>query len=330
MKKNELYKIALDLGIDKLKAEKIILNVTGLSKSQLFLCEEIEEKFIENIKKKFERLVKWEPIEYVINKAEFYSLDFFVDNRVLIPRNDTEVMVEEVINTVLLHPLSTSISPPPAGTPLKYKGRDNGEITLIDVGTWSSCIGISIMKKLFPPPAGTPLKYKGRIKNCYVLDISDDALIVSKINIEKYELSDKISQIKWDLLEEFISNKLKPLLTSPCHGRDSYKIGKNVIITANLPYVKNDDFDNMDKETIFYEPKIALFWWEKTWFELYEKLIEQCFELKNLYELESIILFIEIGFDQKEYSQMYLNNLWLKFEIFNDNSGIERCIKIYI
>jgi methylase of polypeptide subunit release factors len=145
-------------------------------------------------------------------------------------------------------------------------------------------------------------------------------LEVSKKNIKLHKLEKQMTQIKWDLLN--------PLLTSPYQGRNSYKLEKNIIITANLPYIKDCDFENMDYETIRYEPNIALYWWEKTWFELYEKLILQCIKLKEISEIENIILFIEIWFDQKEVSEKYLWKLWLKFEIFKDNSLIERCVKI--
>jgi hypothetical protein len=86
---------------------------------------------------------------------------------------------------------------------------------------------------------------------------------------------------------------------------------------------------NMDYSVINYEPKIALYGWKNTWFEMYEKLINQCFELKKVYNIEKIVLFIEIWFDQYEYSKNNLTNLWLEFEYFRDNSWIFRSIKIY-
>jgi release factor glutamine methyltransferase len=103
---------------------------------------------------------------------------------------------------------------------------------------------------------------------------------------------------------------------------------ENLIITANLPYIKNWDFENMDKEVLENEPHIALFGWEETGFELYEKLIFQIFELKNIYSLEKITLFIEIWFDQREYSQKYLESLWLEIEYFKDLWWIDRIVKI--
>ena len=281
MKKTELYKIWRNSRLESKKMEQILLKITDLSKSQLFLLDEIEEKHLKDIKSAFHRLEEWEPLEYIINKAEFYSQDFYVDSRVLVPRNDTEIMVDKAIETLL----------------------DYDWITLIDVWTWSSCIAISILKNT------------NKINNCYVIDISDNALDVSKKNINKHNLDKKIKQIQWDLIKEILWNT-------------DYELNKNIIITANLPYIKNEDFWNIDKETMEFEPALALYGWKETWFELYEQLIREATQLKSLNNLNSLTLFIEIGFDQKEYSEKYLKNLNLKFEIFKDNSDIERCIKI--
>ena len=191
------------------------------------------------IEKKIRRLQKSEPIEYITNKSLFYSLEFYVDKRVLIPRNDTEVLVKKTIKEIN-----------------KYN-----DILLIDVGTWSSCIPISIAKNT-------------NLENVIVIDISRKALNVSKKNIIKHNLESKIKQLNSNLLEKLLNKKIK---------------NKNLIITANLPYIKNDDFENMSKETIAFEPSIALFWWEKTGFELYENLINQILSLKNDNNFENII-----------------------------------------
>lgn len=300
MKKTEIYKIWKDLEIYKRDIDKIILSVVCIDKNQLFFTNEIDEKYIEDIINCFKRLKNNEPLEYIIQKAEFYSLDFFVDSRVLIPRNDTEVMVDEVLK--VLNPnyqwgKQKSLS---------LLGWDLGDVNLIDVWTWSSCIPITIIKNT------------NKVKKYFVTDISKDALEVSKINIKIHDLENEIEQIHWNLLESFIS----PLLWK------ERRLGCEVIITANLPYIKNKDYKNMDIWTIKYNPDLALYWWEDTWFELYEKLIHQCLELKCIYNIKNFILFIEIWFDQEKYSREYLENLKLEFEFFKDNSWINRCIKI--
>jgi len=279
MKKIELKNYWLNIWLKASQLDSIIQSELKLSKSGLFLIEEIDEKYVDNIKNKFNRLKTWEPLEYIIKNAEFYNLNFFVDNRVLIPRNDTEIMVDKAIDEI----------------------NKLNNILLIDVWTWSSCIPISINKN------------SKNIKKILAIDISIDALEVSNINIKNHNLDWKISQINSDLLNSIIEIKFS---------------NKNLIITANLPYIKNDDFENMSKETILYEPNIALFWWENTWFELYEKLIQQIITLKDNNNFENIILFIEIWFDQENYSRNYLNKLSLNFEYFKDNNQINRCIKI--
>ena len=311
----------INKNIENLMLQKI----TGLSKNQLFLnnytLTDFQKKQLLEYQKRY---LSWEPIEYIIENAEFYGLDFYVDSRVLIPRNDTEIMVEKVIESVKfkkekyflnfwfndwkLFESQSMIAPIFEG--IKLNNFKNINTILIDIWTGSACIPISILKNL--STAGpSPLK-------TYAIDISKDALDVAKINIKKHNLEDKIELIQSDLLKDF-----KQILSSKF-----YKLN-TIIITANLPYIKNWDFENMDKETIKFEPDLALYWWEKTGFELYEKLIFQIFELQNIYNIKKIILFIEIWFDQKQIAIDFLKKQNLKFEIFKDNNNIDRCIKIY-
>lgn len=281
MKKENFYELWHNLWINNQNIEKIILKITKLSKSELFLADFIDDKFKDEIIENFEKLKEGEPIEYILWNAEFYSLDFFVDKRVLIPRNDTEIMVDKAIETIVNY----------------------DDLSYIDVWTGSSCIAISILKNT------------QKIKHCYVTDISNNALEVAKKNIIKHNLDKKIKIIKSDLLIKFLWN-------------NDYPLSNNLILTANLPYVKVWDYGNMSEETIKYEPYLALYGWKNTWFELYENLIKECFLLKKLNNLKNIYLFIEIWFDQYEYSKQYLEIQELKFNYYKDNNSINRCIKI--
>jgi methylase of polypeptide subunit release factors len=183
---------------------------------------------------------------------------------------------------------------------------------LLDIWTGSSCIPISIINSLILT------KNNFKVTKTYALDISEEALEVSNINITNHNLENLIITKKSDLLSYFFDNFYKDL-------KDN-----NFIITANLPYIKDLDYKNMDYWVISYEPKIALYWWKETWFEIYEALINQCFLLKKEYSLKKVLLFIEIWFDQIEYSKNYIENLWLKYEIFSDNNWIFRCFKINV
>ena len=107
-----------------------------------------------------------------------------------------------------------------------------------------------------------------------------------------------------------------------------YNDSEELIITANLPYIKDEDYGNMDKEVILHEPAIALYGWKKTWFEMYERLIGQIYEIKKISSITQISLFIEIGFDQKLIAENFLNKEKLLYKIHCDNSWIDRCIQI--
>lgn len=149
---------------------------------------------------------------FVANES-FYSLPFYVDRRVLIPKNPTEVLVDKALQYI--------------------KKSPSQHFTLIDVGTGSACIPIALCKN-------TP-----KISQGFALDISPDALEVAKINISYHHLEDKILLKKSDLFSYFFEEKIK--ITTP------------LIITANLPYIQDGDFEHMDKEVIENEPHQALF-----------------------------------------------------------------------
>ena len=256
----------------------ILQSITGLSKEQLFLNRELKLSDTQTglYDSLVSRLESWEPIEYIIQSAEFYGFDFFADSRVLIPRNDSEVMVEQALN-------------------IPWE-------VYIDVWTGSACIPVSLVKSS-----------QQSFQQAYALDISPQALEVAKINIQNHELEDKIRLLESNLLEKILEKNIQD---------------KQILITANLPYIKQDDFENMDASVYLNEPNLALYWWKKTGFELYEKLIWQCQELKKLWN--KIVLFIEIGFDQKKVCENFLSVLSLEYETFQDKWGIDRCVRVKI
>ena len=302
MKKQEALLFGKKFWVQLDIVEKILMKKTGLNKSQFFLSDELNlsENDLEELKILFKKIAFGYPIEYALENAEFYGLDFYVDKRCLIPRNDTEIMVDEAIKEIK-----------------KVGNAGLHSLQYIDIWTGSGAIPISIVDNVW--------QY---IYKVFAVDISEDALEIAKKNIKSHNLVDKIKLLKSDLLENIGQTQGLPLQESrgvPC-------VHPNYVITANLPYIKNEDFWNMDKDVILHEPSVALYWWEKTGFELYEKLIMQIIDSPLLDKRrtggEVIILFIEIWFDQKEYAVNYLNNKNLNFDIFKDNWGVERCVKI--
>lgn len=126
----------------------------------------------------FEKLEKGIPVQYIIGNVDFYGYEFLVNENVLIPRFETETLVEKTINYIS-----------------KYNFID---LKIADLGTGSGCIGITLDKKL-----------NAEI-TCF--DISSEALEVTKKNKEK--LNSKVKIIKYDILNE-IPGKYNILISNP-------------------------------------------------------------------------------------------------------------------
>lgn len=278
MKKSEYRKKISEIGIDSLCFDAILSHFLSKNKNELFFVDEINDDKINLLDKAFDKILLWVPIEYITKKADFFGKEFYIEEWVLVPRNDTEIMVS-----------------------LIKESRQKFDIvdTYVDIWCWSWAM--SVLWNVFLSPV-----------NSYLFDLSEVALKVSKINVDNYNISSNI--IKSDLLSYIIDEDI---------------FLWNVVFSANLPYIKNWDFASMDREVIKYEPSLALYWWEKTGFELYEKLINQILFLKSKWKIKKGICFIEIWFDQKEIAEEFLLSNGLTFSIYKDNSWIERCIKIH-
>lgn len=155
----------------RLKARMLLANVLNKSKEYLIIHSEenISKDLENNFFLKIERLKNNEPIQYILNCQEFMGLDFYVDENVLIPQPDTEILVEEVIE-------------------IASKIQNESQIKILDMCTGSGAIGISIAKLL-------------KNVQVYASDISNEALNVAKKNSEKNALS--IDFIQSDLFENF-------------------------------------------------------------------------------------------------------------------------------
>jgi len=283
MKKQEYIDIGLGAGLSISQIEGVLCRILQVGKKELFLTHEISSKYIYQIQQMFYSVASWESEEYLLETANFYGRDFFVDNRVLIPRNDTEILVKNMLKKL-------------------HENIDIKNMMYVDVWTGSACIPISVVEEMHP------LKFE----QAFALEISQDAMDVAAQNIEafcpwKIELRES-NLLSWIFHDNFTDKKL--------------------CISANLPYIKDGDYENMDHSVVRNEPNRALYGWSETWFELYIELIKQCFQMKQVHKILEIHLFIEIGFDQKKISQDYLEEMWLSFEYFQDNSKIDRVVYI--
>jgi len=161
----------------------LLMHLMEISKTELLLGElevpsDIETKYHEYIK----RFNNGEPLEYIINSAEFSGHTFYVDGNVLIPRDETELLVETAIE--ILQPFEDQ--------------------KILDIGTGSGCIAISLAKAI--PNA-----------KIFVTDISLEALNVAKRNAESLNVLERIKFLHSDITKEFppIDCEIDLLISNP-------------------------------------------------------------------------------------------------------------------
>ena len=167
------------------------------------------------------RLLKGEPVQYVTETAEFYGLTFFVNSFVLIPRQETELLIDYIVK--------------------KYSNQ--GAFRILDIGTGSGCIAISLKK--FLPNA-----------DVFAIDISEDALIVAKTNALNNQ-----TDINF-VLHDILSERKIPIE------------GKFDIVVSNPPYVLESEKSKMHINVTQFEPQLALYVKDENPLIYYNKISE--------------------------------------------------------
>jgi release factor glutamine methyltransferase len=151
-----------------IEGEILLRHILKVERAYLFShLDDVLTSFQEDaLKKVLARRIQEEPVSYIIGHKEFYGLDFIVDNRVLIPRPESELMVEKTIEIVKKQKITT----------------------IADIGTGSGAIAISLAVNL-PDVI------------IHATDISKDALEVARQNCKKHRVEDRIVLLQGDLLE---------------------------------------------------------------------------------------------------------------------------------
>ncbi len=231
---------------------------------------------ISNIQYLISKRQKGIPIAYLIGQKQFYGLNFCVNKNVLIPRPETELMVEETLKHATDNMQHATRNKEPASS----AGR---QTTIIDIGTGSGCIIITLTKLLNQYTRLSRLCEQDEqvISNIRYLatDISRPALTVARQNARLHKIDKKITFLHGNLLTPII----KP---------NYLKNPKNrVIITANLPYLTPGQIKN--SPTIKYEPRLALSAGADG-LKYYRQLIKQ---IKKLHSISPapFLLFFEIN-----------------------------------
>ena len=269
----------LDQGANILKANKIpnpyldsqILLSKSVNKDNKYIIlnsnEVLNSKQLNSFNNFIERRKKGEPIAYLINKKEFWKDEFYVNKYVLIPRPDTELIVEEVLKLY----------------------SEKLELQVLDIGTGSGCILLSIIKER-PNFYGTGI------------DISKKSIKVSKINAKQLNLINRV---------KFIHSSV-----------DNFNFGKYDLIVSNPPYIELLNIKYLEKDVVNFEPKLAL----SGGFDGFSKIRKVINKAKTLIKKNGKFI-LEIGFNQKNKVKKILKEEGFYVnKAIKDYGNNDRCI----
>ncbi len=261
-------------GIDsaRINAELLLADILDCKRMDLYLRfdQPLSKVETEKYRKALKRRATKEPLQYIVGKVEFYGLIFFVNSKVLIPRQETEILIETIIENY----------------------QDDKNKNILDIGCGSGNIIISLVKVL--------TNAKG-----VALDISEDAISVAKKNAEYNKVTENISFIKKDILNDKIQD-----------------LEKFDIVVSNPPYVSKKEFGSLQKEILAYEPKFAVTDFADG-YTFYKKI---CDMAKNIL-LPKGKLFFEVGYNQANKVKAIMEeNNFTGIKIIKDYSNIERVV----
>ena len=188
----------------ELDAEIILSDVMGVKREFVITNNKvtISKKIMQKYETAIKRRIKNEPVAYIVGKKEFWSEDFLVNKATLVPRPETELLIYKVVNF--------------------FK---NKRINILDIGTGSGCILLSILKEL-------------SLSRGIGIDISPKAIQIAKTNSMNLNL--------------FNRSKFK------VSDMNKYNLGKYDLIVSNPPYISSKNIKNLSKDIIDFEPRIAL------------------------------------------------------------------------
>ena len=275
---------------DTLAAELLLLHATGRTRTALYahpenLLEESESQFYFAL---IERRVAGVPTQHLTGRQEFWGMVFEVTPDVLIPRPETEHVIEVALDRLAIRALR-------AGESQHTRGQG---LLAADVGTGSGCIALALAKEL---PAAT----------IYALDVSRAALAVARRNASRLGHADRVRFLESDLFGDLPSDQGRPL------GAGGFDL-----IVSNPPYVGRREAASLPREVREHEPAVALYGGEEG-YEFYGELIAQ-----SLAHLKPAgLLVLELGHDSlRAVEPLLTGGPWTNLSVTNDLAGIPRVI----
>ena len=253
----------------KLDSEILLSHVLNKNLKDMILDYNFRAK--DNDVKKFRYLINRrmtrEPIAYILRNKEFWKYNFYVNQNVLIPRPDTEIIIEEILKIF----------------------KKNQKKSILDIGTGSGCIIISLANEL-PKIYGT------------AIDISKKAINVAKFNAKMHQLKNRI---------KFYNSSV-----------DNFFKGKYDLIVSNPPYIDNLKIKYLEKDVVGFEPLVSLIGGQDG-ASVLNKVIKKSSSLIKI----GGKLVLEIGYNQKYIvTDLLMKKKFHINKIVKDYSNNDRCI----
>jgi len=280
-----------------LEAELLVMHILGIDRAKLYarLGEELSADNAEALAQLVKRRLSHEPAAYIVGHREFFGHDFYVGPGVLIPRPESELLVEEALAFFELSgkfeesETSATILP----TNDKSLTLEKGE-KIAEIGTGSGAIAISLALRL--PKA-----------KIYATDISPQALEIARVNCEKHGVQDRVHLLEGDLVEP---------LPEPVD-----------IVIANLPYIRDEDWSELSAEIRMYEPVVALAGGR----DGLDKVRQLLGKVEDKLRTGGLIL-LEIGPGQGQAAASLAGNLFpgARVGLARDLGGRERVLKVVL
>ncbi len=190
---------------------------------------------IEQLNNALKQLLTHKPVQYVLGQAWFYKMKLFVNEHVLIPRPETEELVEWIVEEIRNKKLEIR------NKKVLQLTTHHSPLTILDIGTGSACIAIALKREL-------------QKAELYAIDISNGALLVAKQNAADQKADiiflqlDFLNEHQWSLLPSFD------------------------FIISNPPYIPEKEKSKLAKNVVDYEPAVALFVTDNDPFIFYKKI----------------------------------------------------------
>jgi release factor glutamine methyltransferase len=279
------------VGSFTLAAEVLLMHATASDRAWLFahpehvLAPDVAARYFALV----ERRAAGEPTQYLTGKQEFWGLEFEVAPAVLIPRPETEHVVEVVLARLGERGLKIDMK----------TGAPRETMYVADIGTGSGCLAVALAYEL--PHALV-----------FATDVSGLALPIARRNAERNGVADRVTFFEADLLAPFTTRKDGTAASA-----------RFDVIVSNPPYISEGEKESLEREVRDHEPHNALFG-GPTGLEFYGPIVEQAEKLLK----DRGILVLELGHESADYVRGLFDGsaAWTNVAVTIDLAGIPRVL----